>query len=59
MQIKLDLSQDMYEKQFAAWLHAVRTGDKLAVRSHFADAAKTYEATWQITQASGVTPPGI
>ena len=58
LQFKLDLSKDMYDRQFEDWLKAIRTGDESLIRSHFSDAAKTYAASWLITQASGAKPPG-
>eukprot|EP00891_Asterochloris_glomerata_P005142 jgi/Astpho2/5142/Aster-06353 len=57
-QFELDLSKDMYDRQFEDWLKAIRTGDESLIRSHFSDAAKTYAASWLITQASGAKPPG-
>lgn len=48
----------MYDRQFEDWLKAIRTGDESLIRSHFSDAAKTYAASWLITQASGAKPPG-
>ena len=32
VQVPIDKEYDMYEKQFAAFLHAVRTGDQKDVR---------------------------
>ena len=56
-QVPLDLSKDMYVKQFEAFLHAVRTGDRNGVRCHYHDAARTYEASWWITEAAGSPVP--
>ncbi len=47
----------MYEKQFDAFIHAVRTGDQSRVRSLFEDAAHTYETTWWISEAAGSAVP--
>jgi hypothetical protein len=57
MQVPLDLGKDMYVKQFEAFLHAVRTGDKSDVRCHYHDAARSYEASWWITEAGGSPVP--
>jgi len=54
----LNLDQDMYENQFDDWLEAIRTGNKDAVKCHYHDAAQTYKASWDITEASGAAPPG-
>lgn len=57
-QVPLDLQgRDMYEKQFDAFIHAVRTGDQSGVRSTFKDAARTYETTWWISEAAGSAVP--
>lgn len=56
-QVPLDKQYDMYEKQFTAFLHAVRTGDQSDVRCLFRDAAKTYAASWWITEAAGSPLP--
>ena len=53
----LNTGKDMYEKQFEAFLHAVRTGDKSDVRCHYHDAARTYQASWWITEAGGSPSP--
>ncbi|DBA89671.1 hypothetical protein WJX79_009585 [Trebouxia sp. C0005] len=57
-QVHLNLDQDMYENQFDGWLEAIRTGNKDAVKCHYHDAAQTYKASWDITEASGAAPPG-
>ena len=57
LQVPLDAGKDIYEKQFEAFLRAVRTGDKSEVRCMYADAARTYEASWWITEASGSPSP--
>ena len=57
VQVPLDKEHDMYEKQFTAFLHAVRTGDLSDVRCHFQDAARTYAASWWITEAAGSPLP--
>ncbi|KAK9908431.1 hypothetical protein WJX75_007736 [Coccomyxa subellipsoidea] len=56
-QVPLDLGRDMYEKQFDAFLHAVRTGDQSNVRCLFHDAARTYETSWWISEAAGSPIP--
>ena len=58
LQVPLDLDRDLYENQFDHWLKAIRTGDKSAVKCLYHDAAQTYKASWDITQASGAAPPG-
>lgn len=58
LQVKLNLKQDMYENQFDGWLEAIRTGNKDAVKCLYHDAAQTYKASWDITEASGAAPPG-
>ncbi len=57
LQVPLDTGKDMYEKQFEAFLRAVRTGDKSGVRCHFGDASRTYQASWWITEAGGSPSP--
>ena len=57
VQVPIDKKYDMYEKQFAAFLHAVRTGDQKDVRCLFRDAARTYAASWWITEAAGSPSP--
>jgi len=57
LQVKLNVDQDLYENQFDGWLKAIRTGDKSAVKCLYHDAAQTYKASWDITQASGAAPP--
>lgn len=57
MQVPLDKEHDMYEKQFDAFLNAVRTGDQSKVRCLFQDAARTYAASWWITEAAGSPSP--
>ena len=57
LQVPLDTSKDMYEKQFEAFLTAVRTGDKSLIRCHYHDAARTYEASWWISAAAGSPVP--
>jgi iron uptake system EfeUOB component EfeO/EfeM len=56
-QVELDLSKDMYQKQFEAFLHAVRTGDNCGIRCLFDDAARTYETSWWIAEAAGSPIP--
>ncbi|BDA44533.1 Uncharacterized protein UNK4.17 [Coccomyxa sp. Obi] len=56
-QVPLDLGRDMYEKQFDAFMHAVRTGDQSDVRCLFHDAARTYETSWWISEAAGSPVP--
>lgn len=56
-QVPLDLGKDMYEKQFDAFLHAVRTGDKSNLRCLYPDAARTYETSWWISEAAGSPIP--
>ena len=58
LQVELNLKQDMYENQFDCWLEAIRTGNKDAVKCLYHDAAQTYKASWDITEASGAAPPG-
>ena len=58
LQVELNLKQDMYENQFDGWLEAIRTGNKDAVKCLYHDAAQTYKASWDITEASGAAPPG-
>lgn len=43
---------NFYEKELAAWLHAIATGDASGIRSSYADAFKTFELTWAIRASS-------
>lgn len=52
VQAELNLDYDMYEAQFADFLHAVRTGDRSGIRSLYHDAVRTYETSRWITDAS-------
>lgn len=55
--MELDLSKDMYEKQFDAFLHSIRSGDIDSMRCLFDDAARTYETSWWISEAAGSPIP--
>ena len=55
LQAELNLEYDMYEAQFADFLHAVRTGDRSGIRSLYHDAVRTYETSRWITDASIAT----
>ena len=46
---------DPYLTEDQAFLAAVRTGDRSGIRSSYADALKTFELTWAITDASDET----
>lgn len=43
---------NFYEKELAAWLHAISTGDASGIQSSYADAFKTFELTWAIRASS-------
>lgn len=46
----------MYAEQDKAWLHAVKTGSLQGVSCLYPDAARTYEASWWITEATRALP---
>lgn len=48
----VDGTNDPYYTEMEAFLRAIRENRPELVRSPYADAAKTYEATWAITQAA-------
>ena len=44
-------SDDPYKSELETFVSSVRSGDASAIRSSYADAAKTYELSWQVRRA--------
>lgn len=46
------LNDNFYDRELAAWIHAIRTGDTSAIQSPYEDAFKSFLFTWTIRLAS-------
>ena len=44
-------TDDPYRTEMEAFVSAVRSGDATSIRSSYADAAQTYELSWQVRRA--------